>query len=334
MDSEERFQEEELPPRSAFYNKLTDSHISEVDYQHAQNVWRTFDLTNMGEYSDLYVKTDVLLLADVFENFRDVCFDNYHLDPAHYFTSPGLAWDAMLKKTGVKLELLDDIDMVNMIQKGIRGGVSMISKKYAKANNPHVPDYNSNEKKTWITYLDMNNLYGTAMCERLPERGFRWLNERELKELDVMDIPDDSEVGYILEVSLDYPSQLHDLHSEYPLAPETLTVDNDMLSPYTTELKTRLHLKGKPVPKLVPNLYNKSKYVIHYRNLKQYLQYGLVLQDIHRAICFQQSNWLETYISFNTARRKEAQNDFQKDFFKLMNNAVFGMYNSLTFFYD
>ena len=228
------------------------------------------------------------------------------------------------KKTGANLQLLDDIDMVNMIQKGIRGGVSMITHKYAKANNPKVPDYDETAPKSWITYLDMNNLYGTAMEESLPEKDFTWMSEDEIATLDVTKIADDSDTGYFLEVDLEYPAHLHDHHNDYPLAPEPKMVTDDILSKHSSELKTKLKIKGKPSVKLVPNLWNKTKYVLHYRNLKLYLAYGMKLSKIHRVIRFSQSNWLKPYIEFNTKMRKGATNDFEKDFFKLMNNSVFG----------
>ncbi|KAK3088565.1 hypothetical protein FSP39_020689 [Pinctada imbricata] len=324
MDSELKFSDTTLPGIQEFFNRLSEEHLSEDSYQHAKNVWQTFDMQDMGQYHDLYLKTDVLLLADVFENFRDLCLEFYHLDPAHYYTSPGLAWEAILKMTKVKLELLEDIDMVLMIEKGIRGGVSMISKKYARANNPKVPDYDTTKPNSWISYLDMNNLYGTSMVNSLPERDFDWLNDKQLENFDVNVIPDDSETGYILEVDIEYPEHLHDDHSDYPLAPENITVTNEMISPHTKMLREKLQIKSKPSAKLVPNLQHKKQYVTHYRNLKYYLSKGMVLTKIHRGIEFTQSPWMKKYIDFNTQKRSEAKNDFEKDFFKLMNNAVFG----------
>jgi len=246
MTDESRFDETTLPPQSAFYNKLTDSDITNENYQHAQTVWSTFKMNNLGDYHDLYKKTDVLLLFDVFENFRNVCLRHYQLDPSHYFTAPGLSFDAMLKMTGAKLELLEDIDMVNMIQKGIRGGVSMITQKFAQANNPEISNYDKTKPTSWISYLDMNNLYGTAMVDSLPERDFEWLTEEQIATLDVTKIADDSDTGYILEVDLEYTKHLHDFHNDYPLAPETKIVQDEMLSPHTMNLKIGLKSKENP----------------------------------------------------------------------------------------
>ena len=249
------------------------------------------------DYHDLYNKSDVLLLADVFENFRDVCMKNYQLDPAWYYTAPGLAWDSCLKKTGVELDLLSHPDMLLMFEKGVRGGISMISNRHGKANNSYM-DYEYDDKRAtkFITYLDANNLYGWAMCKRLPTRNFKWMDDGELMSW--------KKHACILEVDLEYPKELHDLHNDYPLAPERLTVNK--------------------VEKLVPNLNDKIKYVIHYENLKLYESLGLKITKIHRGIKFEESTWLKQYIDLNTNLRANANNEFEKDFFKLMNNSVFG----------
>jgi hypothetical protein len=156
-----------------------------------------------------------------------------------------------VEKTGTNLLLLDDIDMVNMIQKGIRGDVSMITQKYGKANNPKVPDYDEKAPRSWIAYLDMNDLYGAAMEESLPEKDFTWMSEEQIATLDVTKIADDSDNGYVLEVDLEYPVHLHDLHNDYPLAPEPKIVTDDMLSKHSSELKAKLKTKEN----LLSNLY-------------------------------------------------------------------------------
>lgn len=281
-------------------------------------------MQSLGDYHDLYVKADVLALADVFENFRDICLNYYGLDAAHFYTSPGLAWQAALKMTRVKLELLTDIDMHLFIEKGLRGGISMISHRHAKANNKYIPDYDKNKPNSHVMYLDANNLYGWAMSQALPVKGFRWLDEFEIENLDVNDIEDDSENGYVFEVDLEYPTKLHDNHNEYPLAPEKIKVTEDMLSPYAKTLLEDLKVTGTSTEKLIPNLYPKEKYVVHYRNLKLYLSLGMKLTKTHRVMVFKQEKWLKKYIHFNTAKRQMAQNSFEKDFFKLMNNVVFG----------
>ena len=218
MNSSEKLKETKLPPREAFYSRLNDEGISDEDYEHARKVWGTFEMKNL-DYHNLYNQVDVLLFADVFENFRDICIKNYKLDPAHYYTAPGLAWDAALKVTEVKLELLTDMDMLLMVEMGIRGGVSMISNRYGKANNKYMgKSFKDIEASKYIAYLDANNLYGWAMSKPLPTHGFKWM---KVSKLEIWE-----KHPCILEVELEYPKSLHDLHSDYPLAPEQIEVNS------------------------------------------------------------------------------------------------------------
>ena len=324
MDSFEKFNQKELPTKEDFYSILNDQHISDEDYQHVKKVWNVFKCKNMGQYHDLYLGSDVLLLADVFESFRRTCLQYYKLDPCHYFTSPGLSWDAMLKMTKVELELMTDIDMFQFIEKGMRGGVSYISHRYAKANNKYMKGYDEKAPSKYIMYLDANNLYGWAMSQYLPTGGFRWMTEKQISKLDLAKYKDDSKRGLILEVDLEYPQELHDLHNEYSLAPEKIKVTEDMLSEYCKKIADKYNISTGLVSKLIPNLRNKEKYVLHYRNLQLYTNLGLKVTKVHRVLQFDQSPWLKQYIDFNTEKRKNAKNTFEKDFFKLMNNSVFG----------
>ena len=286
VSSNEKLSKTQLPPKEEFYSKLNDEDITDDDYQHAINVWNTFKCKTIRDYHDLYLKSDVLLLSDVFENFRNTCLHHYNLDPAHYYTSPGLAWDACLKETGQELQLLHDYDMLMMFERGIRGGISHIS------------------------YLDANNLYGWAMSQSLPTHGFKWM--RDLTKETVMDILEKANhsmsnlgrKGYIFEVDLEYPHKLWKSHNDYPLAPEKMIVNG--------------------VEKLICHFKPRKNYVVHYRNLRQYLEMGMRITAVHRGISFYQSSWMEPYIRKNTELRKTAANSFEKDFFKLMNNSVFG----------
>ena len=163
MDEWNKFEEKELPGKESFYSNLTMEDISDTDYKHANNVFEKFNLNNLGDYHDLYVRSDTLLLADIFENFRHACLNNYRLDPAHFVSLPGLAWQACLKKTNAELELITDYDMLLMIEDGIRGGICHAIQRYAKANNYYMKDYDENKDSSYIQYLDTNNLYGIAM---------------------------------------------------------------------------------------------------------------------------------------------------------------------------
>ena len=318
MDSLERFKETKLPPKEAFYSKLNNEGINDEDYTHAKKVWKVFEMKHLQDYHNLYNETDVLLLADVFENFRNICMENYKLDPAHYYTAPSLSWDACLKMTDVKLEFLSDVDMLLMVEKGIRGGVFMISNRYGKANNKYMGEptpprlmlnsiiyilnlitplkvpmintsYDPSKPSKYLAYLDANNLYGAAMSMKLPTHGFKWMNNYELNHWE--------KYPCFLEVDLEYPNELHDLHNDYPLAPE------------------RIMMCKNKVEKLIPNLRDKEKHVFHYKNLKQCLDLRLELTCIHRGIKFEESEWLKPYIDMNTELRAKATNEFEKRFF-------------------
>ena len=210
--------------------KKSDGHISLKDYLMCEKIWDEFDIKDMGDYHDHYLKKDVLLLADVFEKFTETCLKFYGLDPCHYFSFPGLSWDAMLKMTGVKLEKISDNDKYLFFEKGLRRGLSYIAKRYAKANNKYMNDYDPKKPSKLITYLDMNNLHGWAMSEYLPYGEFKWL--KIVDEFDVNSVSEKSPIGYFLQVDLEYPDQLHELQNYYPLAPEKLAVSSDVLSKY------------------------------------------------------------------------------------------------------
>ena len=280
VNSWDRFNETQLPPISAFCSNLNMPSISKEDYQHAQRVWKEFGIRDK----------------------RDTYLRHYTLDPAHFYTSPGLAWRACLKHTGIKLELLTDPDMLLMFERGIRGGITQTVRKYASANNKYMGDrFNPNKDTTYLQYLDANDLYGWAMSQPLPAGGFKWVdvNPNEISELATR-----IDKGYLQEVDVSYPKELHNQHNDLPFMCE------------------RMEING--VEKLVPNLRDKKNYVIHIQALNQALQHGLRLDRIHRATEFDQSPWLKTYIDFHTQLRTAAANDFEKDFFKLMNNSVFG----------
>ena len=257
---------------------------------------------------------DVILLANVFEAFRKVCLKNYGLDPAHFYTTPGLAWKACLKKTRIRLELLLDPDMLLMFERGIRGGITQSVNKWVKANNPYMgSEFVPNKPTKYLQYLDANNLYRWTMSQPLPTGGFKWVSmgpcgsraaQQPIKPSKISQLAKRKSKGYILEVDVRYPRKLHDSHNDLPFICE------------------RMKING--IEKLIPNLYDKKRYVIHIRALDQALKHGLVLERIHRAIKFKQSAWMKKYIDFNTKLRTAVKNDFEKDFYKLMNNSVFG----------
>ena len=246
-DTWERFSEISLPSKEDFYINLNMDDISDIDYRHANNVFQVFKLENLGDYHDLYVQSDTLLLADVFNNFTDMCLKEYELDPAHFLSLPGLAWQACLKKTNIELELLTDYDMLLMVEEGIGGGICHSIHRYARANNKYIKNYNNNEESSYIQYLDVNNLYGWAMSKKLPVNRFKWTDTSEtsalarkniINEEFIKNYNENDKKGYIFEVDIKYPKKLRDLHSDLPFLPERMEINK--------------------CKKLVCNLYNKK----------------------------------------------------------------------------
>ena len=370
FDSVEKLDATELPSKEHFYNKLNDCNISDADYNRACEIYKKSGCKTFYDYMSLYLKTDVLLLADVFENFRSMCLTYYKLDPCHYYTAPGFSWDAMMKMTDITIDCFSEgqEDMLNMVKAGMRGGMSQISHRYATANNKYMKSFNPTKDSSYIIYLDANNLYGWAMSQYLPTGEYSWwlnknsdgryimqddlcmrikdnlidpiiktdtfdepfvhsfadFNSISLKKVEdvFMKMTPNRDYGYILEVDLEVPEALHDYFNDYPLAPESCLGE---YSPLMKDIMLKYDInESVQVKKLIPNLNNKTKYVLHYRNLQLYLSLGMKLTKIHRVISFKQSSYLKTYIDFNTKKRAASKNDFEKNLFKLFNNSIFG----------
>jgi len=329
----DKFNEKQLPTKDEFYSKLTESGISKKDYEHAQHVWNTFECETLLDYHNLYLKSDVLLLSDIFENFRNDFISYHSLDPANYITLPSASYNAMLlrhfRNSNDNPELLTDINMYNLFQNNIRGGITSEFKRYVKANNKYLPEDEQDKTKpsNYILYVDANNLYGYGMKQYLPYSDFKWLDDvsKFYDTNNIISISDTNTTGYVFDINLIYPQELHDLHNNYPIAPENINITYDMLSDYNKQYleSESIKLSNNNI-KLCPNLNNKKNYVCHYRHLKLLLQLGLKIEKINRVLSFTQKPWLESYIDFNTNKRKLAKNPFQKNLFKLANNSLFG----------
>jgi len=285
-----------------------------------------FNMDSLQDYHDLYLFCDTLLLSCVMETYRKVAFNHFRLDPVHYYTTPGLSWSAALLYTQQELELMTDLDMHLMWEAGIRGGVSSINCRSATANNPYVPEtYDEKQERRYIIYVDANNLYGLGLSRPLPVGGFRFLTGADIRKLDVTKINIDDEDGYLFEVSLEYGKHLHDQHNDFCLAPEKYVPLYEDLSPLQKRMSRLYNHKclGN-VEKLIPNLRDKKNYVVYGTTLKLYVELGLKIKMVHRVMTFKQKAWLAPYIQHNTEQRKLATSDFQKNLWKLKNNACFG----------
>ena len=290
-DSWGKFDETTILSKEAFYSELNLDGMSDADYAHVQKVWEVFKIKFFGEYHNLCSQSDTLLLADVFENFTDKCIEIYDLDPTNVLTAAGLAWQPCLKDSKVELELLTYIDMLLMVEKGIRGGICQATHRYAKSNNSYMKNYDKNVESLYLEFLDANNLNGWAMSQKLPVNGLKWLEEEKLwkcNERFIKSYNEDGDKGFFLEVDVEYPNNLSHSDKDLPFLPERQKIEK--------------------VEKLVCDTNDKEKYVIHIRALKQALNHGSKLKEVHRVIQFNQKTWLKKYIDKNTKLRKNAEN--------------------------
>jgi hypothetical protein len=222
MTDFEKFKETKLPSIDHFYSDLTLENITQDEYRHAQNVWNTFKIKKLREYTELYLKTDVMLLADIFQNFRKIAYEKYGLEPLWFVSLGSLSWTCMMRMTDIKIDLLTDLEMVAFFYKNLRGGVVQLSKKYAVANNEYLKEgFDPSKPKSQIIYLDFYNLYGYALSEPLPVRNFKWVENIDIWTVEkICQLTNDSKIGYIFDVDLEYPKYLHDTHTDYPFAVE------------------------------------------------------------------------------------------------------------------
>ena len=273
-------------------------------------------------------KKTVHELACVFEAFRKHALKDIGLDPAHFVGVPGLAWTAFLRKTKAQIGCFSEgeDDMLDFVQSAIRGGVSIIRKRLAVANNPIVPGYDQSKTTSWLQYLDCNSLYPTAMLHKLPIGEFEWLELDDFKMEAVLlwDIEawtPDNDYGYFAQVDVEYPESLHEAHNDLPFLPEKRAFEP---SPAMSAVAERLGLSRALASKLVPNLCKKTEMVVHVSELQQAMKHGLVVTKIHKALKFKQVAFMRPWIDFCVEKRRAAASDFERDFWKLMMNSVFG----------
>lgn len=320
--------ETSLPPAAAFFNDLTQSPISSQEYALATQVWNVFGCRTLQDYLELYLVSDVLLLADVFESFRSNCIHDYQLDPIHFFSLPHFTFDAFLRFSSVSFELLSDVNQYLLFSKMIRGGLSVVSKRFAQANNRlSIPaEYDPQKASKYILYLDANSLYPWAMQQNLPYRGFKWRDHTDCKLIfNILCSSDLKSKGYVLLVDLDYPAHLHDMHNDYPLAPEKCNVSFEDLSPYAKDQCLSHSLRSSlGTTKLLNNLGDKRYYAVYYKTLRLYINLGLVLKKVHKILEFEERPIMKDYIEFNAKKRQQATNNFDISFYKFLSNSLFG----------
>ena len=305
----DKLTERTLPSIEEFKNDLTQTPCSLQCYEYAQMIWNIFAMRSFQEYMQLYLKVDVLLLADVIKNYRKVSLMNYKLDPLWFITAPSLSLNAALKKTKIRLQLLTDMEMFNFIQRSIRGGLSYIATRHATTDQEHV-----------IKYFDANNLYGYALSQSLPYGDFKWVDPATWKDFydngfwsalpfsRVFNHINMCPTNYFLEVDAVFPDSIHEKMRDLPMLPEQII-------PPGSDSK---------VPKLINHVGPRSRYVLSYEMYQLAKRQGVEFPVIHRILSYSQRKWLKPYIEFNSNERVKAKDSFSKDYFKLLNNSLYG----------
>ena len=300
-----------------FFSKLKNDYHDDDEIERTKEIIKLFNIKNGEELTRLYCKSDVILLADVFEKFVKVSTEEYKINPLYCVSLPGYTYQCALKNTNIKLQTLQDKDLTLLKENNIRGGISSVmGDRYIKSDE--------NNK---VIYADATNLYGHSMSQFLPydeiemwhgdpNKYWRWLDI-------ILNTPDDADFCYFLEVDLKYPDDIKQRTKYFPFCPENIKINPNKFNEYMKSIKPENYTKSK---KLICDWTDNKKYLIHYRMLKFYVRHGMIVEKIHEIISFKQSRWLEGYISFNTQKRNKAKNDFEKDFFKLLVNSAFGKF--------
>ena len=292
-----------------FFSKLKNGYPNDEEIQRTKDIIEKFNIKNGEELTEIYLKSDVLLLACVFEKFIKVSINEFVINPLYCVSLPGYTWQCGLKYTGINLQTLQDKDMILLLENNILGGISSVmGDRYIK----------SDENKK-ILYIDANNLYGHSMSEPLPYDEIKFDNDVKLE--DILNTPDDSDIGNFVEADLIYPDSIKEKTKNFPFAPVNNKIDPENFNDYMKEIKPDTYTQNK---KLICDWSDKKNYLIHYRMLKFYIRHGMIVDKVHEIISFRQSRWLEKYINFNTQKRNQTVNDFEKDFYKLLNNAFYG----------
>ena len=292
-----------------FFSKLKNKCPDEEEIERTMNIIKKFNIKNGEDLTEICLKSDVLLLACVSEKFIKVSVNEFDINPLYCVSLPGYTWQCGLKYTGIKLQTLQDKDMILLIENNKRGGISSVmGNRYVK----------SNENKK-ILYIDANILYGHSMSEPVPYDEIKFDNNVKLE--DILNTPDDSDIGYFVEADLIYPDNIKEKTENFPFAPVNKKINPDNFNDYMKEIKPDTYIQTS---KLICDWSDKKNYLIHYRMLKFYLRHGMIVDKVHDIISFKQSKWLEKYINFNTQKRNQTVNDFEKDFYKVLNNAFYG----------
>ena len=337
-NSIEDFSHPKLIEKKYFYNTMSRSNITDVQYDKAKNVWKAFNMCSMREYMETYCLCDTLLLCEVFERFKRQSMENFEIEPGHFLSLPGFAYQAFLKHSGVQMDYITTPELFEMLSSNLRGGHSFTSQRYEESTIFKDFALNTNmmtgeeetdnlREKQHIIDIDMNNLYGCAQSFKIPKEDFRFLSVDEKKQIDWYNLNPNDNVGFFVEVDLVYPKEIHERTKSFPLCPQNIEITYNMLSPFQKQCLQ--NLSGKEnyrQKKLTATFLPKQKIILHGLLLSLYLKLGMKLVKVHRCVRFKQESFLREWVDFCTCKRSNSEDAFGKKFWKDMVNIVFGMW--------
>lgn len=329
MTNRSCFELKKLPPIELFRNKLKLEDLKPEIYNHALLVWQTFNMKNFGQYSRFYCLIDTLILACVVESQRKAAFKEYNLELLHKWSMPGFSYSAGMFTSKARIQYMKDEAMVKQIRSSVRGGPCFVNTRFFQANNERIKNYDNTKERTHIFYSDLKSLYPSQLLNSVPTDSYKFLTPKELENIDVLSLPEDSGVGYIFEVDLIYDKSLHDWDNDLPCAPVKRTVTiNDMSGKQMTILKEHSSIKNPhslKVEKLILTLEDKESYVCYYKTLKFYLAHGLRIKGkIKNGIVFNEKPIFREYIANNLARREKEKSEIRRQVLKLVSNSFYG----------
>ena len=330
FDNIDKLNNTTLPKHKNFYNRLKSCNITKEEYKHALKIWNEFKFETFNEYLKIYMLIDTLLLTDVINSFRNKFFNLYKLEASNYISCPSFSWSLMLKMSKIEIERLTDVNMYNDFDLGIRGGISsVLGDREIICNNKYLKNYDSKKESIYVSYLDVNNLYGYIMRnEKFPYKNFKYEEDLSIFTSEfIKSYNFDGEKGFYFICDLEYPKELHKEHVNYPLAAEKMEVQNKHLSNYQNNLKKKLNIINSKTKKLILSYLPKNNYGVDGKTLQFYLNHGLILKNVNRVISYDQTDFLKNYVDDFTKMRTEAKKNKDKEndeLSKLFINSIFG----------
>lgn len=318
-------QETKLPSIDDFFDDLNNRACSTENYLHAQQVWTNFKCNTLQDFLLIYNLSDVTLLLDCILQFRNMVHSKFHVDIFYYYGIPSLTFSSWLKYCRIELDMLTDYN-IYLYFEDVCGGISLIPNRYFEAKNRFThPDSYDIDNEKFLLFVDATALYTYCLMFRQPCGQHVWLTKQEIDACNFLETPDDFHIGYRIECDLHVPLDLHDYFNDLPLAVSQFTCTEKMLSHYTLNMRQQQN-QTSFAKMLIPNLFDKSKFICDYRLLKRFVKYGLIIKKVYRILSYRQDYVVREYVTMLTEMRKQAKTTYERDLFKLLSNSLYGTF--------